>query len=203
MRPVTCSVCLLALAPAIGLCGSSLQPGPQLPDVCEVLADPNLYNGKEVAVVGRMEHSVSITDHYEFLSQDRCRYRLTKNHHNWADSIQIWVGEEEGMPKAPSDMPKFDQAMLREKLAFIRRTTKLGSHKAPGFKTQGNTLVYDKNVIVPNEWAVVYGRLIRLLLRDEDCLTKGCVGDVRFMIVAKPYDVYSLAEDGRLLPEPK
>jgi hypothetical protein len=42
--------------------------------VCEVLAAVNRFADTAVAVVGRMERSVSLVDHYEFLSQDGCKH---------------------------------------------------------------------------------------------------------------------------------
>jgi len=42
--------------------------------VCEVLGDVSRYAGAAVAVVGRMERSVDLIDHYEFLSQGRCEH---------------------------------------------------------------------------------------------------------------------------------
>jgi hypothetical protein len=55
---------------------------------------------------------------------------------------------------------------------------------------------------VPNEWAVVYGRIIRLPNLDKDCGAKGCGGDdVPLMIIAEPHNVYSLRGDGTLLPD--
>src|SRR5437899_1346635 len=71
--------------------------------VCEVLGNVNRYADTAVAVVGRMERSVGLIDHYEFLSQDRCENPVITHGHTWSNKIQIWTASEEGMPKPPSD----------------------------------------------------------------------------------------------------
>jgi hypothetical protein len=59
--------------------------------VCEVLGNLPLYADTAVAVVGRMERSVSLTDHSEFLSQDRCEHPVITHGHTWSDKIQVWA----------------------------------------------------------------------------------------------------------------
>ena len=98
--------------------------------VCEVLGDVNRYADTAVAVVGRMERSVSLIDHYEFLSQDRCEHPAITRGHTWSNKIQIWADWEEGMPRPPSDGAKLQAAVLAAKLSFVRRTTRLGFTKS-------------------------------------------------------------------------
>src|SRR5580692_2220593 len=57
--------------------------------VCEVLGDDNRYADTDVAVVGRMMHSVSLIDHYEFLSQDQCAHPVIAHGHTWPNVIQV------------------------------------------------------------------------------------------------------------------
>lgn len=58
--------------------------------VCEVLGDVTHHADTAVAVVGRMERSVSRIDHYEFLAQDRCEHPVVTHGHVWSDKVQIW-----------------------------------------------------------------------------------------------------------------
>jgi hypothetical protein len=162
--------------------------------VCEVLGDVNRYTDTAVAVVGRMERSVSLIDHYEFLSQDRCEHPVVTHGHVWPDKIQIWVDWEEGMPKPPSDKPKLQGTVVAAKLSAVRQTTRLGSHQEPRFKVDGQP----SNAAVPNEWAVVYGRIVRSPRLNKDCGTGGCGGDdVPLIIIAEPGEVHTLRGDGR------
>ena len=170
----------------------------QVLTVCEVLGDVNRYTNTAVAVVGRMERSVSVIDHYEFLSQDRCEHPAITHGHIWSNKIQIWADWEEGMPKPPSDGPKLQAAVLAAKLSVVRRTTKLGSHQEPRFKADG----HPSTAVVPNEWAIVYGRIVRSPRLDEDCGAGGCGGDdVPLIIIADPSEVHTLRGDGKPLPK--
>ena len=167
--------------------------------VCEALGNANLYADAAVAVVGRMERSVSLTDHYEFLSQDRCEHPIVTNGHVWPGKIQIWTTWEEGMPRPPSERPKLERPAIALKVSMVRKTTKLGSHREPQFQADGRSIGSAK---VPNAWAIVYGRIVRVPNLNEDCGAGGCGGDdVPLVIIAEPYNVHGLGRDGTLLPE--
>jgi hypothetical protein len=170
--------------------------------VCEVLGNVTLYADTAVAVVGRMERSVSLIDHYEFLSQDRCEHPVNTHGHIWLDKIQILAAWEAGMPKPPSDRPKVEQSVVAPKLLIVRKTTELGVHYEPMFKLDGHSIVYTHTGPVPNKWAIVYGRIVRVPNLYEDCGTGGCGGDnVPLGIIAESYNIHGLAEDGTPLPE--
>ena len=110
--------------------------------VCEVLGDAAHYADTGVAVVVRMERSVGLIDHSEFLSQDRCEHPVITHGHVWSDKIQIWAAWEPGMPKPPSDRPKFERSVVAPKLLIVRKTTELGVHQEPQFKADGHSIVY-------------------------------------------------------------
>jgi hypothetical protein len=172
--------------------------------VCEVLGDLTRYADTAVAVVGRKERSVSLTDHYEFLSEDRCGHPVITHRHVWSDKIQIWAAWEAGMPKPPTDRPKLDRSLVASKLLIIRRTTKLGFHQEPRFKADGHSITYTHDVEVRNEWAMVYGRIMKVQNLNENCGSEGCGGDdVPLAIIAEPYNIYRLNEDATLLPDDK
>ncbi|MEO7142831.1 MAG: hypothetical protein ABI165_04940 [Bryobacteraceae bacterium] len=170
--------------------------------VCAVLGGMIRYADTAVAVVGRMERSVSLTDHYEFLSQDRCEHPVVTHGHVWSDKIQIWTAREEGMPNPPIDRPKLERSVLAAKLLVVRKTTKLGFSQQPQFKTDGHSIVYTHTAAAPNEWVAVYGRIVRVQNLNEDCGAGGCGGDnVPLVIIAGPYNVHRLREDGNPLPK--
>jgi hypothetical protein len=172
--------------------------------VCEVLGNVTHYADTSVAVVGRMERSVSFTDHYEFLSQDRCEHPVVTHGHVWSDKIRIWTAGERGMPKLPSDRPEFEQSVVAQKLLIVRKSTKLGTHQEPQFKADGHSIVYTQDAEVPNEWAIVYGRIVRVAKLNKDCGAGGCGGDNEpLLIIAEPYNIHGLGEDGTPLPENK
>jgi hypothetical protein len=54
---------------------------------------------------------------------------------------------------------------------------------------------------VPNEWAVVYGRIVRVANLNEDCGAEGCGGDnVPLLIIAEPYNIHGFRDDATQLP---
>lgn len=168
--------------------------------VCEVLGDLNRYADNVIAVVGRLERSVSVIDHYEFLSQDRCKRPVITYGHVWSNKIQVLVEWEEGMPRPPTDSPQLEKGVVAAKLSAVRKTAKLGSHQEPRFRPDGS----GSTVAVPNQWAVVYGRIVKSPRLDEDCGAGGCGGDdVPVMIATRQDELRMLTRDGRMVPEEK
>src|SRR5579872_3185422 len=93
--------------------------------VCEVLSEPAKYANTAVLLVARMESSVSI-DRYDWFSQHGCEHHVTtRGERTWRDRIDRWSG----MP--PDDNVEIDDALVRAKLALVKKTTELGSHKEP------------------------------------------------------------------------
>jgi hypothetical protein len=175
---------------------------PPVLTVCEVLGDVARYADRAVIVLGRIESSVGLIDHYEFLSEDQCEQPLITHGHLWSNKIQIWAGWDPGMPKPPRAKPQLEPPTLAAKLLIVRRTTKLGFHDEPYFKKDGNSVVYAGTTPKPNEWSAVYGRIMKNPDLNEHCDVEDCRGhNVPLMIIAEPYNVHRLAEDGRLLPE--
>jgi hypothetical protein len=174
--------------------------GQQNPDVqvkvltvCEVLGDVNRFADTAVVVVGRMERSVSLIDHYEFLSQDGCGHPINAQGAPWSQKIEIWTTWEEGMPKPPSDRPKLNRAAIAAKLSVVRKATNLGSHEEPRFKSDGHTIIYSHTAVIPDDWAVVYGRIVKVPDGDQ----------VQLMILANPDEVRKVGVNGTLLPNKK
>ena len=102
----------------------------------------------------------------------------------------------------PSDRPKFERSVVAMKLSIVRKTTKVGSHQEPQFKVDGRSATYSHMTEVPNEWAVVYGRIVKAPNLNEDCGADGCGGhDVPLAIIAEPYNIRRLRDDATPLPE--
>lgn len=169
--------------------------------VCEVLGDLRHYTNTDVAIVGRMERNVSLIDHYEFISQDHCEHPVITHGYLWSNKIQILTGEDAGILKPPGDEPKLAHSAIIAKLSIIRKTTKLGFHQEPRFRADGRVISYSHMASVPNEWAVVYGRIMTVPKLDEDCGSEGCGGDdFPLIVIAESYNIHRLDEDATPLP---
>jgi len=159
-------------------------PRTPLATVCEVLKNPSAYEYKPVAVVGRFERSVSLIDSLEYLAQEGCGTgRATR--------ILITTDHYDG-PAPPNDRPDLDPGNLAGKLANVRKTTALGTHKEPRYKMVDNRITFSEFVDVPNEWAVVYGRLAKIPEPGQD--------EVRYAILVASANIQRLTEDGALRP---
>lgn len=186
----TFAVCVAMWLPCQAMAGDH----PKVLTVCEILADPGRYNGTAVAVVGRLAPVISLIDSSEFLSQDRCDQPIVTQERPWPNQILIWSSLEEGMPKPPGDEPKLDLPVLGEKLATVRKNTNLGTHQVP--RLNGGV------VLVPNEWAVVYGRVFSSahLTRRGPCHGIGCNGfmGAPLAIIIERKNLHSFNDDGSL-----
>jgi hypothetical protein len=179
---------------------ASVAAGQQAPDnrvkvltVCEVLSDVGRYADTAVAIVGRMRYGVSLVDHNEYLSQDGCKRPVITHGHVWSNEIQVWAFAEEGMPKPPTDKPTFVPNEVATKIAEVRKTTKLSTHTRPALDSQRHPVT----VVEPNDWAVVYGRVVRSPQLDENCGRRGCGGDnVPLLILAEQDQVHIVRADG-------
>lgn len=159
--------------------------------VCEVVDNPKLYADSPVAVVGGLESSGYLIDHYEFLFQGGCEHPVTSEGKVWPNKILIWPYSEEGFPKAPIHRPELRLDIVRAKLSMVRKTTKLGFHG---------------HANAPNEWIVVYGRICSTPnLGKKDCgIAPGCRGfdGAPLAIMAAPYHIYRVRKDGTPAPAP-
>ena len=199
MRTVSCYIIAAIVATGSAI-GQNSKSETKVLTVCDVLGHWSRYASSSIAVVGRIERAVSLIDQYEYLSQDKCEHPVVIHGHVWLNKIQIWTAWEDGMPKPPSNRPGLNRSLLARKLSIIRRTTELGSYRRPQFKTEGHSLTDTGTTVAPNEWGVVYGRIMRVAGVDKDC-DDGCGGDVPLAIISEPYSVQSLGEDGTLLKE--
>jgi hypothetical protein len=188
----------IVLQAGIAVCQQASENRVKIVTVREVLGDVNRYAGKAIAIVGRMRYDISLIDHYEFLSQDGCKRQIVTHGYTWPNEIQVWTFHKEGAPRPPSDKPQLALNEIAAKIAEVRRTTKLGTHTRPGRDGRGHYIT----VVEPNDWAVVYGRVVRPPQLDEDCGPRGCGGtNAPLLVLAEPDQVRIIMADGTLAPK--
>jgi hypothetical protein len=143
--------------------------------VCEVLANPLQFNGKDLAVLGRF----GITDEGRWLSEDDCGRRLVTKGFTWPNLIWVECCYQPA-PDPPTGSLLLDEAALAEKLRQVRKTTQLRLVK----RWVGSGVVKN-GVAVPTssgwqdvreDWAVAYGRLET---RGEPQVVRGGDGQLR------------------------
>ncbi len=130
-------------------------------------------------------------DHYEFTCR-RINVSILwlRLRHRWVDKIQVWTKFDRGNAGAtPADRPRLEPyaALMAAKLSVdCCKTTNLRSHDEPTFRREGKSTVYNETRSVKNEWAVVYGRVVKNADLDKNCHVEGCGGDnVPLTIVVK------------------
>jgi len=152
--------------------------------VCEALRNVAAYKSTPVAVVGRLERSVSLQDSTEYLDQEDCGAGTATRILLWEDPAP-----EDG-PEPPKDHPNLDQPVLVVKLAQIRKTTALGTHREPVYKKVQDRVIFSHFADVPNSWAVAYGRLVKIPEEGWD--------GVVFSLFVVRQNIRPLTGDGRL-----
>jgi len=138
-----------ALYFVIGLSGASIfaqaahESIPVL-TVCEALSDLKTYNGKEVVIVGRSAWTFEGT----FLSEN-CETdgHIAIQGNRWLSMIFL-AGE--GRPSGRQTGFRFDEELLRQKLAEVRQTTRLTSEPKPTSKSN----------LFSDRWVAILGRLV-------------------------------------------
>ncbi|HVW09975.1 MAG TPA: hypothetical protein VHC90_15405 [Bryobacteraceae bacterium] len=116
---------------------------PPVLTVCEALSDMQKYEGKSVIIVGR---SVS-TDEGWWLDEE-CGLRVVNGGHVFGPSISVgYVGSQFSPPPATPARFRWDMRLLEQKLAQVRRSTKLPNRE------------HDR-------WLAVFGRLEMHLPRE-------------------------------------
>ena len=106
--------------------------------VCEVLQDLPAFNGKAVAVVGRL----SFRQTGRWLGEQKCPHALVIGGHEWPNAL--WITYDPAAP-TPPDVLAVDAPMLAQKLRAVQLDTSLG-------EIRFGSPDYDR-------WAVVYGRV--------------------------------------------
>lgn len=186
--------------------------GPLIPDqtrtvvkpmtVCESLANRKKLIGKPVAIVGRIECGASLIHHNCFLVEDRCDRPVTSDGGVWPNQVYLLDYWEKGIPKPPASWPKFDEAVLAQKLLQIGKSTSLGRHIEPSFKMDGSGLKYDGSAEVKDQWGISYGTFFTApRLQKPGCEDEaGCGGFIGApaALITLPHGLLSITSDGKV-----
>jgi hypothetical protein len=122
--------------------------------VCEVLANPIAYNGKNIALLGRSGE----TFEGWWLTEDNCSRKLESDGYTW-DNI-VWVDCcNEPAPDPPSGLLVLDPEALAQKLAQVRKTTKLKLERRWVFRVDAEGKSQAEPRDIRQKWAIVYGRV--------------------------------------------
>ncbi len=134
--------------------------------VCEALSNLHAYDGKRVAIVGKLDGG-GLMDGCCGLVEDRCRQSIVTElakHSNsvatswvWENRINLRLPLPEG--RANSDLPKFSFGgpAFDEKLRQMAMWTTLGCYSVPTFSADGKPTPPGR---AQQQWAVAYGRLL-------------------------------------------
>jgi hypothetical protein len=134
MQTAICWVIAMMLATGVTVGQQKSDSRVKVLTVCEILGDMKRYTDSAMTVVGRMERSVSLIDHYEFLSQDRCEHPVITHGHVWLDKIQTWRAWAAASPGATERQAEI-QRQLFAKEEVLRSQSAAGS--APQGKPGG------------------------------------------------------------------
>src|SRR5262245_16822081 len=133
--PIQALVCGIIVAGVPGLAQVKADEAPLVPvTVCEILANPQQFNGNSVAILGRFGR----TNEGWWLSEDDCGSKLVQQGYAWPNIVWLHCCYEPA-PDPPSGSLRLDDVAMAAKLKQVRSTTKL-RHQT-------------------DQWAVVYGRI--------------------------------------------
>ena len=120
--------------------------------VCELLADPMSYDGKNVALIGRYDDS-----HFDgsWLSEDNCGSKLITDGYVWPNRVSA-AGSVGSGPAPPLGPLVLDPSALDQKLESVKRTTFLSMEELSFIRTDGQG---GGTRLVKQHWAVIFGRI--------------------------------------------
>ena len=161
----------IVLFMAIAVCGQTTRPV-EVVTVCEVLNDRASFNGRFVAVVGRL----SATDEGRWL-KDQCERPTKTDNYVWSDMISL-----EYDPEAPTARPHdfaIDQEVVDKKVAELKSR----------FKRSKDL-----------EWGIAYGRIatqedLQIIRRRDGTVAPdgfGHLGAAPAMIVYRQKDLKTI-----------
>lgn len=141
-----------------GLIAQAVNGTEKLVTVCDIIAAPDEYSGKTVALLGRADCSSSVNDTSCFLAEDQCPHPLVTHGHRWPAKIWIeGVHGDEFSPQLSGEQLVVNESAVSEKLVLIRRSTKLGFHKE---MVSGTDDKKPKWANLKDEWGIAYGMLV-------------------------------------------
>jgi hypothetical protein len=117
--------------------------------VCDVVANPNAYAGRDVAVLGRLGQTMEGA----WLSEDHCEKQIETDGYVWPSSI--WIAGDRTAPDPPLGLLVLDGDALSEKVASVRGTTVLRTVKTVCWTPSEKPHQCE----VQENWSVIYGRI--------------------------------------------
>jgi hypothetical protein len=135
---------------------AAAQPPPQPlkpVTVCELLVNQDKYNGTNVAVIGRYDY----TNEGSWLTEDTCDWK-PGNEVVWRNIIWVHCCYQPA-PDPPSGSLLLDESALIEKLALLRKSTKLQFQSRKQYKLKDGKRVSAGMSDVKETWAVAFGRI--------------------------------------------
>jgi hypothetical protein len=129
-------------------------PAPLKPvTVCEILVNQEKYNGTNAAVIGRYDY----TNEGQWLSEGKCDW-MPGNEVVWPNIIWIDCCDHPA-PDPPSGSFVLDESALIEKLAHVRKSTKLQVQSRKQYTIKDGKRVSAGMSDVKETWAVAFGRI--------------------------------------------
>jgi hypothetical protein len=92
---------------------------------------------------------------------------------------------------------------VAKQLSAVRQHTQLGVHKEPQFRQKDGTITFCHFADGPNQWAILYGRVIgspnlsKELCDNDEIGCRGFMG-APIAIIVEPKNIHVLNEDGTL-----
>jgi hypothetical protein len=202
MKGVVCIIVMVT-----GLAAQATNGTVKLVTVCDILGDAAQYDGKTVAVLGRADCSPNLTDTSCFLAEDQCTQPLVTHGYRWPTKIWLQCAYgDEFSPQLSREKLLIDELAIAEKLAVVRRSTKLGVHREMVFSTEDKTPRWAN---LRDEWGVAYGLIVfrpKLKPGDNCSDDAGCGGwnETPVMLVVRTeLNNFKTFPDDKYQPQPK
>lgn len=147
---------IMAVLPSLAMAQAKSGTSVKLVTVCEILKDPQHFNGEDLAVLGRLDS----TTEGSWLSEDDCGFKLSTGGYDWPNLVWLNCCYEPA-PDLPSGSVLLDKDVLLEKLVQVRKTTQLKVHRewADGIVKDGKRVSTPGWQFVKDDWTAVFGRL--------------------------------------------
>jgi len=111
----------MIVAAVPGLAQATSGEAPLVPvTVCEILASPQQFNGKNVAVLGRLGR----TNEGWWLGEDDCGSKIVQEGYTWPNLVWVECCYEPA-PDPPSGSLRLGDVFVAAKLKQVKETTKL------------------------------------------------------------------------------
>ncbi len=146
-------VCVVFLIAGTALGQTNTADRVKVQTVCDILLDQGKFNGKAVAVLGRL----IATDEGAWLTEDDCGRKVEAQ--GIPLDVSVWI-EQRGTPSGTPGTPVLDQDSLKLKLAQAAKATRLGKHVQFQCTISGKEGKLECGwPEVQDQWVIAYGRV--------------------------------------------